>query len=98
MPLGVALVTRVETVYWPTPMAAPGPKRSKESVQPALPMLASRRKAPAVTVPNWSRLLTIEAVPAGTDGPKCTPLTVTSSVGDEKPTAPPSLLDEELLD
>src|SRR4051812_10041816 len=77
-------------------MAALGPKRSKASEQPALPMLASRRKLPAVTVPNWSRLLTTEAVPAGTDGPKCTPLTVTSSSGEGKAPepAPPSLSDE----
>src|SRR5215475_12850259 len=91
MPPGVLVPTLELTVYCPTPMAALDPKRSKASEQPALPMLASRRKLPAVTLPNWSRLLTIAAEPAGTDGPKCTPLTVTSSVGEVKPPAPPSL-------
>src|SRR3954463_3424705 len=77
------------------PMPALGPKRSKASVQPALPMLASRRKLPAVTLPNWSRLLTIDAVPAGTDGPKWWPLMVTSSVGELKGTAPPPSVPDE---
>src|SRR6266542_1565349 len=92
MPLGVLAPTRDETMYCPTPMAAFPPKRSKASVQPAVPMLASSRKLPAVTLPKLSRLLMIDALPAGTDGPKCTLLTVTSSVGELNGTAPPSLL------